>query len=275
MSEKSYYVSGYNEVPIYVSTNQVKSDIALIFIHGTSHSHCVWDKQFCSTIAQRYKCLRFDLRGHGLSSRDCADYEKSQSWAGDLKAVIDSAQTKKVVLVGWSFGGMVICDYIRHFGQDKLAGIIFVNASTRLGVPGRENDIGEEYKKLGPALCSNDMQVGIEAVEQFVRLCAHRPLSIRDFYFFLGMSVNPAPQARAGILLRKVSNDDILKQFAVPTLLIHGICDQIVLKTVSDRHATLIPEVQTRYYENTGHYSFWENAETFNTDICSFIESLQ
>ena len=274
MKETTYFVSGFNNVPIYVSRNNVTSDLALVFIHGTSHSHCVWDKQFSSPIAQRYLCARYDLRGHGLSGRPEGDYEKSEAWATDLKAVIDSLNVKKVVLIGWSFGGMIISDYIRHFGQDQLAGIIFVNASTRLGVPGRENDIGERYKKLGTALCSNDMQTGLDAVAEFVRLCACRPLSLNDFYLFLGMSVNPAPAARAGILLRKTSNDDILKSFKVPTLLIHGIDDEIVLKTVSDQHATLIPNVKTAYYENTGHYSFWEEADTFNTDVENFVNDL-
>ena len=274
MKENTYFVSGFNNVPIFVSKNNVNSELGLVFIHGTSHSHRVWNKQFESSLAQHFLCSRYDLRGHGLSGHPENDYEKSEAWGGDLKAVIDSLDVKKVVLIGWSFGGMIISDYIRHFGQDRLAGVIFVNASTRLGVPGRENDIGENYKKLGPALCSADMQTGVDAVAEFVRLCACRPLSLDDFYFFLGMSVNPAPAARAGILLRKTSNDDVLKSFKVPTLLIHGVNDEIVLKTVSDRHATLIPNVKTAYYENTGHYSFWEESETFNKDVESFVKSL-
>lgn len=271
---KSYFVKGFNDTSIYVVSKGEATKIAVVFIHGTTHAYCVWKKQFASDLLSDYRLVAYDLRGHGRSDRPNADYEKSESWAADLRAVIDSTGAEKVVLVGWSFGGMVISDYLRHYGEDKLAGIVFANASTRIGVPGRENDIGERYKALGPSLCSQNMEIGTQALIDFVNLCVYTKHNPEDFYLFLGMVANTSPAARAGILLRHVNNDDVLKKISVPMLMIHGEDDEIVLKCVTERHMTLIPSASVKFYPKTGHCSFWERSDEFNSDVKAFLSQL-
>lgn len=274
MGLKSYFVKGFNDTSIYVVSKGNATKIAVIFIHGTTHAYCVWRKQLASDLFNNYRLVAYDLRGHGRSGRPQGGYEKSESWAADLRAVIDSTEAEKVVLVGWSFGGMVISDYLRHYGEDKVAGIIFVNASTRIGVPGREKDIGERYKALGPDLCSMNMEIGTQALIKFVNLCVYAKHSPEDFYLFLGMVANTSAAARAGILLRHVDNDDVLKKISVPMLLLHGEDDEIVLKSVTERHLTLISSATVKFYPKTGHCSFWERSEEFNNDLKAFLAHL-
>jgi pimeloyl-ACP methyl ester carboxylesterase len=55
-------------------------------------------------------------------------YTDADKWAEDIAAIIDELALDRVILVGWSYGGYIISDYVRRKGQSKIAGINFVNS---------------------------------------------------------------------------------------------------------------------------------------------------
>ena len=65
---------------------------------------------------------------------------------------------QRPVLVGWSFGGNVICDYVRSSGTEALAGINFVAAGTKSDPaffgPGRNNYPGMYSDDLATNIAS-------------------------------------------------------------------------------------------------------------------------
>jgi non-heme chloroperoxidase len=63
---------------------------------------------------------------------------------------------ERPILSGWSDGGVVICDDLRHYGQDAVGGIHLVNAVTRLGEPALPF-LGPRFMSLVPGLCSPDV----------------------------------------------------------------------------------------------------------------------
>ena len=46
----------------------------VIFVHGHSLDHRMWDEQF-SVLAKKYRVIRYDLRGYGISSSQTEDYQ--------------------------------------------------------------------------------------------------------------------------------------------------------------------------------------------------------
>ena len=54
-------------------------------------------------------------------------------WADDLAAVIKARNLQRPVLVGWSYGGYTIADYVRKFGDAGLGGLVFLAAVTKNG----------------------------------------------------------------------------------------------------------------------------------------------
>ena len=48
-------------------------------------------------------------------------------------AIIDALKLDRPVLSGWSYGPLVILDYLRHYGEDRIGGIHFVGGITKLG----------------------------------------------------------------------------------------------------------------------------------------------
>jgi pimeloyl-ACP methyl ester carboxylesterase len=112
-----------------------KADAApILCIHGWSQNHLCWSKQYESALADRFRLIAFDLRGHGMSDAplEPQHYTNAQVWAEDLAAIIDRLHLSPAVLVGWSYGGFIICDYLRVFGDAAVAGITFVDAAVML-----------------------------------------------------------------------------------------------------------------------------------------------
>jgi pimeloyl-ACP methyl ester carboxylesterase len=71
-----------------------------------------------------------DLRGHGGSEVSADGYDDPGVWAADLAAVLELAG-RPAVLVGSSYGGLVITDYLRAHGQAGVAGLVLAGASPR------------------------------------------------------------------------------------------------------------------------------------------------
>ena len=89
----------------------------LIFVHGHSLDHRMWDGQF-SVFAKNYRVIRYDLRGYGVSSPQTEDYQFTH--AEDLVALMDSLHIRKAHIVGLSLGGFVTADMLAYFPERML-----------------------------------------------------------------------------------------------------------------------------------------------------------
>src|SRR5215469_1042917 len=106
----------------------------ILFIHGFNQSYMSWMRQTDSDLAKEFHIVTYDLRGHGNSDKplDPKYYRDSKAWGDEVQAVMDAAGLKHPVLVGHSYAGRVISDYVTTHGASKLAGINFVDASIKL-----------------------------------------------------------------------------------------------------------------------------------------------
>jgi len=120
----------------------------ILLIHGYAQSHLSWIRQVNSDLAKDFRIITYDLRGHGNSDKplDKAPYHDNKAWGDEVKAVIDAAGLKRPVLVGWSYAGRVISDYVTTHGPGKLAGINFVDASIKFF----PEFVGENLKNQAP-----------------------------------------------------------------------------------------------------------------------------
>src|SRR5438552_1734321 len=105
----------------------------IVFIHGFSQCCLAWSRQMGSALAEDHRLIAVDIRGHGLSDKPREGYNDSKLWADDINAVIQSLNLDQPILCGWSYGPLVILDYIRHYGEDHIGGVHFVGGITKLG----------------------------------------------------------------------------------------------------------------------------------------------
>lgn len=86
----------------------------LIFVHGHSLDHRMWDEQF-PVFAKKYRTIRYDLRGYGISSPQTEDYQFTH--VEDLQTLMDSLHIKKAHIVGLSLGGFIGADMLGWFPE--------------------------------------------------------------------------------------------------------------------------------------------------------------
>ena len=80
----------------------------VIFHHGIGASAGVWDGWF-SQLLDRYRIVRFEMRGYGRSKLPASDYKWTlDGFVDDLLAVADAAGVERAHLVGESIGGTIV-----------------------------------------------------------------------------------------------------------------------------------------------------------------------
>ncbi|MCW5808262.1 MAG: alpha/beta hydrolase, partial [Deltaproteobacteria bacterium] len=105
---------------------------AIVFVHGIAQSKRVFERVLAGPLAAHYRLVAFDLRGHGDSELPAEPLARPQL-AGDLARVIAALELERPVIAPWSFGGVVLGEYLRRHGDGALGGIVSLAASVRNG----------------------------------------------------------------------------------------------------------------------------------------------
>jgi pimeloyl-ACP methyl ester carboxylesterase len=272
---KTYSVSGGAGIKLHVQETGNPDGKPILFIHGFSQCRLAWNKQLHSDLGSDFRLVAMDLRGHGLSDRPADGYAEPKLWADDVHAVITSLGLNKPLLAGWSYGGIVVSDYLAMYGEDYIAGSCWIGAVSRLGEPlVRDSFLGSEFLALIPGFFSENASASVTALEQFVRLCVHEKLAPEDLYFFLGFNTIVPSFVRRGLFARNLCNDNVIEKMRKPMLLMHGEEDKIVMPSMSAHIAGLVRHASQSSYPKVGHAPFWEAPQRFNHELRKFRESI-
>ena len=245
---------------------------AILFIHGISQCHLSWRRQYESDLATQFRLVTLDLRGHGSSSKplDAPSYQENPRWAHDLNAIIERLHVDRPVLVGWSYGGRVICDYLLTYGDSRLAAINFVSASTKTSP-----EFASPGGKLLRALMTDDPADNTQNVRAFLEACSAQPHAPADLDIMIAYNLQTPAQVRDHMLRRTTPYEEALRQVRVPALITHGEQDQIVIPAVSRCTASVIPHAKMSLYPHCAHMPFWEDAVWFNRELAEFVRQSQ
>jgi len=270
---KVHEVAGGGGLRLHVREWGRADGAAILFIHGWSQSHMCWKQQYESALADEFRLVALDLRGHSMSDAplDAQNYVNAQLWADDIAAVIDRFELLRPVLVGWSYGGFVICDFVRAYGQRKIAGINFVGAAVKLGPAAFGSLIGPGFLTHFPGATADDLPTNIEAMRAFVRACTARPLPAAEYEQAICWNMVVSPKVRAALAMREIDSDDVLSSLDVPVLVSHGEMDTVILPAMS-RHIAEVCRTSAKvsWYPNVGHAAHMEGPGRFNAELADF-----
>ncbi|WP_439596235.1 alpha/beta fold hydrolase [Falsiroseomonas sp.] len=275
-SATTRFIEGAGGVGLAVVEGGRADGPPILFIHGFSQAALCWTRQFTGVLAQHFRLVAFDLRGHGHSQKpEAAEaYRSGDLWADDVAAVIAALQLHRPVLVGWSFGGRVLGAVARRHGVAGFGGLVFVGAISKGGVP----DAARFRGTTGPiqaAMASTEMAVAAEATLRFIRACTAAPLPA-DLQRLMDLTNGMAPPAVRGAMMGwQVDHDDLLPTLKVPALVIHGAQDQVLLPFAGRHIASLLPGADFLLYEASGHAPFLEEPARFDADLAAFTRRVQ
>ena len=242
----------------------------ILFIHGFSQSHLSWIRQVDSDLAKEFRIVTYDLRGHGNSDKplDAARYRDSKAWGDEVQAVIDAAGLKRPVLVGWSYAGRVISDYLSTHGTGQIAGINFVDAPIKVD-PAL---IGDNLKNL-PLMASEDLLTNITVTRNFLHGCFSKQPTADDYETMLAFNMMVLPKVRAGLSGRPLDATEMMSKLKLPVLVTHGAEDRNARLGAGQYTASVIPGAKLSVYDGIGHSPFYEDAPRFNSELAAFVRA--
>ncbi|MEU4802304.1 alpha/beta hydrolase [Actinosynnema sp. NPDC023587] len=233
---------------------------AVVLVHGWAQSGEVWPP------GESFHAYAPDLRGHGGSDVPETGYRDSATWAGDLRTVLD--HTGPAVLVGCSYGGLVITDYLRRYGTSRVDGVVLVGAITEIG-PDRPGGVtGRVLREALPDALSDDPEVAVPALLKF---CTAQG---GDVQRLLGTALRVPARVRRDLFRRDVDSSEVLKAVDRPTLVVHGTADEVVDPAAAEYAAATVPGAEMRWYEGVGHLPFRERPERFAADLAGFVAAV-
>ncbi|MDI4663779.1 alpha/beta hydrolase [Xanthobacter autotrophicus] len=243
----------------------------IVFIHGFSQSGLCWARQTASPLLAGCRMVTYDFRGHGASDKpaDPACYKAPELWAGELDAVIRAFCLERPVLVGWSYAGRIIGDYLATFGSDGIGGIVFVDA-----VVSNERHLFGRCNQLMRQMCSPDVAENIAATRAFVRRCFAAPIPQSLFEQILAVNMIVPHHVRGALFGRPAEYGAALARLDVPALVVHGTLDEVVAPAMAAHIAQITPQARLDLYEGVGHAPFIEAADRFNATLAAFAREV-
>lgn len=161
-------------MPFFITDDHVKlyyedrgKGKPVILIHGLTASRRHFRKQV-PVLSSNYRVIACDLRGHGDSDRP-KDGLTLPRLAKDISELIAHLDLQDVSLVGWSLGGHVIFEYIKHFKCNNLSKIAIIDMSPKLmkadgwtcglrGISGKFGDFTQEDNLLVMSVMSGNWE---------------------------------------------------------------------------------------------------------------------
>jgi len=246
----------------------------IVLVHGYTGNLRNWVFQI-PILAQAYRTVSLDLRGHGLTDRlpEAEDYSLERM-AEDLYGLLQTLGIGECYLCGHSMGGMVAQEFILAH-PEMVRALILVDTSAQapptaaLGEPARLVQIARSQ--------------GMEAV--FEEMLNASPLfsplvgAANSFYIekwreqFLLTSVEGYVYCGQAIHNRRSLLDE-LHRIEIPTLIICGALDEHFLEgscqmreRIAGSELVIIPD--------SGHVPTIERPQEFNRIVASFLARVE
>ncbi len=246
----------------------------LVLVHGWSANLTCWGEA-ADALAQRFRVIAVDLRGHGYSDAPASGYDDQANWAADLAAVLAAEDvTSGAVLLGWSYGGIVISDYLSAHGTGAVAGVVYVGSMANIGrAPGAQ--VGEALQQAMAGVFEESPGKAMRGFAAFgnANTGDRRDKGV-DAQRLFGMSLATPPSVRKALFYRTADNTETLRGLDVPVLVLHGTADPVVPIDNGRFIVDTVPDGRGSYWEGAQHGLFIEDPERFVAEVGKFADEL-
>lgn len=248
----------------------------LVLLHGWAQTGACWGDGLLAELAERYRVIAVDLRGHGASGAPADGYDRSELWAGDVHAVLEQEGIRSgAVVAGWSYGGLVLCDYLSVYGSAAVDGVVFVSAITAIGPDRPGGAVGSSMRAAIPGAMSEDPRVAIRALGSFGKALTGPGDGLGEqAQALFGASLSTRPRVRSAVFRRDLEHDATLAALDVPALVLHGTADTVVEFSAGEHTASVIPDARTSWWDGVDHGPFVADPARFLSDLTGFVDFL-
>src|SRR4051812_36357147 len=251
----------------------------LVFHHGWPLSADDWDNQMLYFLANGYRVIAHDRRGHGRSSQ-VSDGHDMDHYAADTAAVVEHLDLRNAVHVGHSTGGGQATRYVARHGKGRVAKLVLICAVPPIMVKTPANPGGmpiEAFDGFRQQLAANRAQFYREIASgpfySYNRPGAKVSQAVIDNWWRQAMMGSAKAQYDCIKAFSETDFTEDLKSIDVPTLVMHGDDDQIVpIADSAPLSAKLLKKGILKIYEKFPHGMCTTHADVVNPDVLAFVK---
>lgn len=246
----------------------------LVLLHGLMAHAGFFDAQ--RALADRFRVVRIDLRGHGESRRE-GEAARIETLAGDVAALSRELGLAGAIGVGWSLGAAVLWHVLAGPESARYAGAVVVDMTARV-----RNDESWDLG-LSPDLCEARAEAIRANFESFAASAGAAIFAQAD-----GEARHPlagwaaAEFARndaaaiASLWASLVDQDfrPLLAAIRQPTLVVHGARSHLYGSDTADHLVAALPNASAIRFDRSGHAPHLEQPELFNAALARFAATL-
>ncbi len=247
----------------------------IVFMHGVGARADRWRSNLGPFADAGYRCLAIDLPGHGFADKGANVPARVPDFSNFLADFLDTMSVHRAVLIGTSLGGHIAAHYACE-RPDRVRALVLVGS---LGLLALADGVGD--------LISRSIQeTDRESVERKVRLVFADPGVLSpetiDEEFRINNSRGAADSfARLGNYFSSGINDDVVGgrlaalSEPIPTLLVWGAEDRVVIPDVGRAARELLHGCELIEISGTGHAPYLERPEAFNAPVLQFLRTVE
>jgi non-heme chloroperoxidase len=250
----------------------------IVFSHGWPLTADDWDAQMMFFGERGFRVVAHDRRGHGRSTQTWGGHDMD-TYADDLRAVVEALDLRDAVHVGHSTGGGEVARYLARYRGDRAAMGVLMSAIPPVMVKSASNPEGtplEVFDGFRAAMLTDRSQFYRDVPSGpffgFNRPGAKVSQGLIDKWWLQGMMGGVKAHYDCIKTFSETDFTDDLKKIDLPMLVLHGDDDQVVpYRDAALKSAKLLKRARLKIYPGFPHGMLATNADVINSDILAFI----
>jgi pimeloyl-ACP methyl ester carboxylesterase len=246
----------------------------VVLIHGWPLSGDTFDDAAVALAERGFRAIVPDRRGFGRSDQPWGGYDYD-TFADDVAAVVLEAGVKEpVALVGFSMGGGEVARFITRHGAAQVSHAVLLGSVVPFLLKTDDNPNGAPREVFHGMIDGIRKDRGNFFRNFFVSFFGKDKVSdaVLDDAWRQAMMAGLKPTLAC---VRAFSETDFrldLKNFTMPTLIIHGVGDETVPIALTARAAAAaVPGAKLIEYEDGAHGILASNKERLIGDLLDFL----
>lgn len=251
----------------------------VVLIHGYPLNGRSWEKQEAALLDAGYRVIAYDRRGFGQSSQPTVGYDYD-TFAADLKVLLDTLDLREAVLVGFSMGTGEVARYLGSYGSDRVAKAVFLGSLEPYLLQADDNPAGvpqSVFDEIAQSATADRYDWFDNFFINFYNTDETLGSRISDAALRGSWNVAAGASwlASSAVVPTWLTDfrDDIPK-IDVPTLIVHGTADRILpIDSTGRPFAERMPDAEYLEIEGAPHGMLWTHADEVNAALLRFLGS--
>lgn len=252
----------------------------IVFHHGWPLSGDDWDNQMLFFLANGYRVIAYDRRGHARSDQTDLGHDMA-TYSNDVVDLAAALDLQNAVHIGHSTGGGEVAAYVAKAEPGRVAKAALLGAIPPLMLQTDANPDGvpmEVFDGLRAGLAANRAQFFVDVPSGpfygFNREGADVSHGLINNWWRQGMMGSASAHYQCIAVFSETDQTEDLKAMNVPTLVMHGDDDQVVpIANSAEKAVKLLPNGTLKVYEGLSHGFFATHPDLVNPDLLRFVQS--